>query len=298
MNAEPIPELTTGRRRIVPVTGAKLAVFEYGLEPGPGVTSIVLIHGYPDDHRMWLPVIAELADTFHVIAYDTRNAGESWVDFSGLAPFQITYLVDDFYAVLDALGVARVHVVAHDWGAVQAWAVARDERATQAVASMFSVSGPDLAHMKRWYRQRLTRLATVPQGLGQLAKSWYVWLFQFPRLPELVVPSVIAKLPASYPRGNNAVRGIALYRANVGLRRVGRAIGLAPAGAVLRKQTEVPVLVVSPLRDKYVSPKLAEGVRDWAVNLEQVSVDGDHWWPAREPAAFAARVAEWIGKHN
>lgn len=298
MSGEPTEALVGGRRRIVSVNGAKLAVFEYGLAPGPGVASVVLLHGYPDDHRMWLPVVEKLAGDFHVIAYDTRNAGESWVDTAGLAPFKIRYLVDDFYAVLSALGVPRAHIAAHDWGSVQAWAVVRDERAEQAVASLVSVSGPDTAHLKRWYRDRLSRPATVPQALKQFAKSWYIWLFQVPKLPELAVPGIISRLPAGYDRGSNAQRGIALYRANVGVRKVRRPVGLAPAGAVLRKETAVPVLLVKPLGDKYVSPDLAEGVSAWASHLEQKPVPGDHWWPARQPAAFATLVTDWIERHD
>ena len=298
MNGEPKESPVSGRRRIVSANGAKLAVFEYGLAAGPGVDTMVMLHGYPDDHRMWRPVIEQLAGDFHIVAYDTRNAGESWVDTAGLAPFRIRYLVDDFYTVLEALDVPKAHIVAHDWGSVQAWAVVRDERAEAAVASMLSASGPDTAHLKRWYRDRLSRFATVPQGLNQLLKSWYIWMFQLPKLPALAVPKIISRLPADYDRGNNAVRGIALYRANVGIRNVRRPAGLAPAGAVLRKRTEVPVLLANAPRDKYVSPDLAEGVSAWAPALEQLTVPGGHWWPAQDPEAFAAVAADWIGRNR
>lgn len=298
MNGDAADRLGSVRRRIVPVGGAKLAVFEFGVQPGPGVSSVLLLHGFPDDHRMWLPVIEHLAGDFHVIAYDTRNAGESWVQVAGLAPFQIRYLVDDFYAALQAVGVSRVHVLAHDWGSVQAWAVARDERASETVASVLAVSGPDTAHLRRWYREQFKHWSTVPRGLNQLAKSWYIWFFQVPKLPELVMTKIAARLPTEYDRGHNAVRGIALYRANAGIRRLGKPEGLAAAKAILRQRTEVPVLLVNPSADRYVSPALSAGVKDWAPNTELVSVAGGHWWPVGNPEEFAAMSVAWIDQHQ
>src|SRR6478735_1350211 len=44
---------------------------------------VVLLHGYAQDSRMWLPLMAELAKTHTVIAPDLRGFGESSAPTNG-----------------------------------------------------------------------------------------------------------------------------------------------------------------------------------------------------------------------
>jgi hypothetical protein len=50
----------------------RLAVFEEG---DPAHPTVMLLHGYPDTHRVWDEVAARLRDRFHVVRYDVRGAG-------------------------------------------------------------------------------------------------------------------------------------------------------------------------------------------------------------------------------
>ena len=274
------------RRREVRQGAAGLAVFEYGREPGPGVPSLLLIHGYPDDHQVFLPVIAELAGTHHMIAYDTRNAGESRVAADGgTADYSLAALVDDAFAVLSAVGVGNVHLVGHDWGSIQGWAVVRDPRATGAIGRYTSISGPDMGHFSRWINARIRRPREWGKLGGQLLRSWYLLAFQLPVLPEAAWRLVLTRRfeqAAHRPLGDNPVRGLALYRSNLFGRgaRTGR-----PHGA--SRRVHIPVQVVVPLRDAYLSPHLAEDLDGWVDDLTVVRVDGGHWWPASRPVEFA-----------
>ena len=274
-----------GRRREVRQGAARLAVFEYGREPGPGVPSLLLIHGYPDDHQVFLPVIAELAGTHHMIAYDTRNAGESRVDTEDGAGYSLAALVDDAFAVLAAVGVGTVHLVGHDWGSIQGWAVVRDPRAAGVIGRYTSISGPDMGHFSRWIKARIGRPREWGKLGGQLLRSWYLMGFQLPVLPEVAWRLVLTRRfeqAAHRPLGDNPIRGLALYRSNLFGRgdRTGR-----PPGATRR--VHIPVQVVVPLRDAYLSPHLTEDLDGWIDDLTVVRVDGGHWWPASRPAEFA-----------
>ena len=60
--------------QMVEGAGVALHVRQGGRRDGP---TIVFIHGYPDSSVMWDPVLAELADRYHVVAYDVRGAGKS-----------------------------------------------------------------------------------------------------------------------------------------------------------------------------------------------------------------------------
>jgi len=273
------------RRRIVPSQGAELAVFEYGPDPAPGTPTLLLVHGYPDDHCLYLPLIRELADTFHIVAYDTRNAGASSVtDKPG--SFALQALVDDLYAVLAATNASSVHLVGHDWGSIQGWAAVQDPRADGKISRFTSVSGPDLRHFSWWMRQRLRHPRGWAQLAGQLLRSQYVAFFQIPLLPEALWRYFLTSYyerAAGRTIGNNPFRGLALYRANYQARR-------QPPHRV-----SIPVHVVVPARDPFVSPNVIDGLQNWVPRLTVTRVRAGHWWPETHAADFAAQLQE---EHN
>ncbi|MHA7210838.1 alpha/beta fold hydrolase [Arthrobacter sp. MDT1-65] len=278
------------RHRTIRSKGADLAVFEYGPDPGPDVQTVVLVHGYPDDHRVFLPVVRELAPSHHLVAFDTRNAGRSRpLDGAG---FTLAELVDDIFAVVTVVTVARsgagmpgaVRLVGHDWGSIQGWAAVQDERSDGVISDYTSISGPDLRHFSRWLRSRFRGPRRVHQGIGQVLRSSYVGLFRLPVLPELVWRYGMTRryeLTARRNVGADPVRGLALYRTN-----------MAPdAQPPRRRRVTLPVHVLVPLRDPFLSPHLVDGLEDWVDDLTVTSVPGGHWWIARQPRAFAELLA-------
>ena len=278
----------TERRSWVRGHQAQLAVYEYGPEPGPGVPEVLLVHGYPDDHTVFSGVIPLLAEGHHVIAYDTRDAGLSTVRESVLENFRLPLLVEDLYAVLDATAGGPVQLVGHDWGSSQGWAAARDPRAHSRLRRYLSISGPDLQHFRSWFAQRLRTPRRWPDVVQQSLRSSYVAAFQLPVLPELFFSSVGSRLyerTQGRPAGRNPQRGLALYRANFAVRD-------RPA---LDGPVEVPVDVIVPLRDPFLSPALNQGVEKFAPGVRFTAVDAGHWWPATHPEDFAARIREGSG---
>ncbi|WP_461189316.1 alpha/beta fold hydrolase [Arthrobacter sp. Z4-13] len=267
--------------RIVPSQGAELAVFEYGPQPAPDTPTLLLVHGYPDDHSVFLPLIHELAETCHVIAYDTRNAGQSSLTGKP-GSFVLPTLVDDLYAVLAAMGASSVHLVGHDWGSIQAWAAVQDPRAAGRISRFTSVSGPDLWHFSWWLRQRLRQPRGWAQLLGQLLRSLYVAFFQIPVLPEVLWRFLTGSYERATGRavGNNPVRGLALYRANFHVTR-------QPPLPV-----SVPVHVVVPVKDPFLSPKLTDGLENWVPRLTVTKVKAGHWFPATHASDFAKLLQE------
>lgn len=267
------------RHRTVRTAGADLAVFEYGVEPRAGEPSLVLLHGYPDDHRVFLPVIRQLAATHHIVTFDTRNAGRSRA-LEG-AGFLLAELVEDVFAVLaDVDTPGGLRLIGHDWGSIQGWAVIQDPRSDGAVLDYTSISGPDLRHFSRWLRGRLRTPRSAAQGLAQLLRSWYVGAFQLPVLPELLWRHVLTRryeFAARRNVGSDPVRGLALYRANM----------FTAAKPPPRRRITVPVHVIVPLRDPFLSPHLVDGLEEWVERLTVTSVPGGHWWIASQPRVFA-----------
>ena len=105
------------RRRVVPRGAFDLVAFEGGDPDGP---TLVMVHGWPDTHRMWQGVARELESELRLVAYDTRGQGDS-VTRAPDSAFTLDALADDLFAVIDAVSPDEpVHVVGHDWGSVQA----------------------------------------------------------------------------------------------------------------------------------------------------------------------------------
>ncbi|HSU03422.1 MAG TPA: alpha/beta fold hydrolase, partial [Nocardioides sp.] len=168
MSAEPL-----GRAADVPRGAVDLAVFEGGDPAGPVV---LMVHGWPDTHRVWDGVAEHLGDEVRLVAYDTRGQGESVMAGSD-EHFTLDLLADDLLAVVDAVSPDRpVHVVGHDWGSVQAWEAVCRPAAASRIASFTSMSGPNLHHVAAWARRTLRHPAPgALLGLvGQAVSSSYV----------------------------------------------------------------------------------------------------------------------------
>jgi pimeloyl-ACP methyl ester carboxylesterase len=135
----------------------------------PQGPAVLLLHGWPDSHRLWRHQVPGLtAAGFRTIAPDLRGFGASDRP-ADVAAYGLAQTIGDVLGVLDHLGLDRVHVVGHDWGAAVAWALAAlvPDRVDHLVA--LSVGHP---------------LAFRDAGLPQREKSWYMLLFQFEGIAE------------------------------------------------------------------------------------------------------------------
>lgn len=262
--------------------GTRIAVYDYG---NPDAPTLICVHGYPDNASLWEPVADRLTTDFHVVAYDVRGTGES--DHPGSTPaYALDRLQEDFRAVIDQVAPGRpVHVLAHDWGSIQAWHFVTDPELQPRIASFVSISGPSLDHAGYFIR-RANRAA-----LRQLLHSWYIFYFHLPWLPELGwrkgwahrVFNRLETQDATEKRSiGDYVNGMKLYRANV-LPRL-----IRPA----QRRTDVPVLAVSPDADPFVTTPLQTDIARWAPNLTVKVVRGGHWIPRNDPGLVAGLVRE------
>ncbi|GGU26339.1 alpha/beta fold hydrolase [Nocardioides albus] len=275
-------EVTT---RLVETTdGLRLAVHERG---SADAETVVLVHGYPDNHSVWDGVAEVLAERFHVVAYDVRGTGESGVPDS-TAGYRLAQLSADFRTVVDAVSPdAPVHVAAHDWGSIQTWESVTDPALRSRIATYVSISGPDLGMATAWLRER----GHLRSTLRQLAHSWYVFAFQAPLLPEAMVRSgLLARFVGGGPRpAKDQVNGVELYRANF----LGKLLRPEP------RATDVPVLVIAPRGDDYVTvPLQTEAPRAYATRLTTQVIDGGHWVVTAEPELIAGAITAFIDKEG
>ncbi|MWA00413.1 SDR family oxidoreductase [Actinomadura sp. LD22] len=284
------------RRRRVRGDGVDLAVYEQG---DPSRPTVLLMHGYPDTHAVWDEVAARLAARYHVVRYDVRGAGASSRPF-GRKRYTFDYLMSDMRAVLDATAPERkVHLVGHDWGSIQSWEAActMPER----FASFTSISGPCLDHVAHWTRRNLARPtpANLRRAAGQGVRSWYIYFFQTPVLPELMW---LAGLSRPFNRALELGEGVAPregHPARTMPRDGASGVGLYRANMVQRlrrprdRRTDVPTQVIVPTKDLFVSPHLVGGLSARVPNLSLRPIAAGHWVPRSHPDV----IARWITEH-
>lgn len=80
---------------------------------------LLLLHGYPESHRMWRKVAEPLAERFTVVATDLRGYGQSSVPPPDVEHrvYSKREMARDQVAVMGALGHERFMVAGHDRGA-------------------------------------------------------------------------------------------------------------------------------------------------------------------------------------
>ncbi|MFI1961153.1 SDR family oxidoreductase [Streptomyces althioticus] len=292
--------LEGARQRWVRTGGVELCVAELG---DPERPAVVLVHGYPDSKEVWSRVAPRLAERFHVMVYDVRGHGGSTAPRPLRGGFTLEKLTDDFLAVADAVSPHRpVHLVGHDWGSVQGWEFVTAPRARERILSFTSVSGPSLDHFGHWIRSRVSRPTPRRAGhlLGQGLRSWYVYALHTPVLPELAWrgplgrywPRLLERMERvpgdGYPTASlpsDAAHGAWLYRDNVRSR-----LGDPRPDA----HAHVPVQLVTPLGDRFLSPRLHDGLEQWAPRLTRRTLSSGHWVPRSRPDQLATWITDFV----
>ncbi|QQS42313.1 MAG: alpha/beta hydrolase [Acidobacteriota bacterium] len=260
---------------------------------GAGPKLVLLLHGFPEFWYSWRHQLIDLSDEFTVVAPDLRGVNLSDKP-SAVSDYEVGKLVDDAVGLIHQLGFEKAHVVGHDWGGGIAWAVARTH--PEAVEKLAVLQTPPV----EIWRKNLT--------LKQLLASWYMFFFQLPRIPEILLsandfegpskairsstatPGVITdedieEYKIAWARPGSITGGLNLYRANV----LGRFFG---------KKKELPDVTVPTLfiygeQDKAILPETVEGVAEVVVaEFEELRIpEAAHWVhvEAREKVSEALR---------
>jgi pimeloyl-ACP methyl ester carboxylesterase len=166
----------------------------HALAAGPADGPLaLLLHGFPELAISWqhqLPALA--AAGFRAVAPDLRGYGGT----DKLGPFDLRTLAKDVAELVRACGRERATIIGHDWGGAIAWGTAFLEAAV--VERLVVLNMPHPAVFAR-------ALLTSPR---QLLRSWYMFAFQLPLLPEFVLTRDGASAIARSLRGGSSVRDV------------------------------------------------------------------------------------------
>lgn len=135
---------------------AEAAGLYYERHGAPDAPPLILSSGLGGSAHYWKPNIAALADHFHVIAYDHRGTGRS--DRALPDVVSVDDLANDIAALMDALGIARAHLIGHAAGGVAGLALAL--KAPERLGTLIIVNGWAKAdpHFLRCFEARLNLL--------------------------------------------------------------------------------------------------------------------------------------------
>lgn len=188
------PSPTNGRAILIPTRDTDLMaadrsktqitrdelVFNVSEAGPPDGRPVLLLHGFPQHSDSWGALVPLLTEAgYRTLAMDQRGYSPGARPLNR-SSYRIRELVADAAAVIDHYG-GPVHLVGHDWGAAVAWALTAAH--PDKVRSLTAVSVP---HPGAFLRA----MVTSTQGL----KSWYMYFFQLPVLPERLLHRHLARV--------------------------------------------------------------------------------------------------------
>ncbi|MFX0151981.1 MAG: alpha/beta fold hydrolase [Candidatus Hodarchaeota archaeon] len=136
---------------------------------------LLLLHGFPDFWYSWRYQIPVLSDYYQVFAPDLRGYNKSDKP-KGVENYSTSILVQDIKDFINEIGGEQAIVVGHDWGGAIAWNLAMI--APECVSKLIILNCPHPIPLLE---------AFWSMKFQQLQKSWYVFFFQIPNIPEAML---------------------------------------------------------------------------------------------------------------
>lgn len=255
---------------------------------------MLMLHGFPEFWYSWRHQIPEFAKNFKVVALDLRGYNDS-----DKPQAQSAYVMDEFIkdvnGVIKGLGYEQCVLVGHDWGGAIAW--------------NFAYAYPEI--VERLIVMNLPHPAKFAEGFRtpqQLLRSWYVFFFQLPWLPEALIQfsdyqaietafqgmavnkSAFTNADIEAYKNAAAKRGtltaVLNYYRNFGQQRI-----LSSDWSVL----EVPTLMIWGENDSALGKELTYGTEAYVRDLRIKYIpDCSHWVQQEQPQLVNQYMREFL----
>lgn len=282
--------------------------------PGSGDRLALCLHGFPEHAYSWrhqMPLLARLG--YRVWAPNLRGYGATDSPRE-ISAYQPRTLIEDVASLIKAANSKETLVIAHDLGAVLAWALAMPSQSLETS----TIGGPAIDQPRLIDRLVILNLphpacfAREVHRPTQFFKSWYMFFFQLPWLPELILgrrqgrgaSELIRKTscnPARFP-----YEALEIYRANAA-RPGGLTAMLNWYRAALRTRElrrifsgkvptiDIPTLFLWGDQDVALSLRTTRGTEKYVSNLTFRIFPGvSHWIQQEAPEAVNAMLEAWL----
>ena len=225
-----------------------------------------------------------------------RGYGETEPKPKAVADYRLARLREDVAALIDASGASKVTLIGHDWGAGLAWSFASHQ--TRPLERLVIMNVPHPAVMMAYLRK----------SWAQLKKSWYMFFFQIPGLPEWATIRRDAALV------RRAFHGMAVDKTNFGPEVLDRYARDAQRPGAIRgminwyraafrypdmggdwPKIEVPTLIVWGEEDAALGVELLDGTDAYVRDLTIRRLPGvSHWVQQEAPDKVNVILEEWL----
>ena len=165
----PLPKVSSAESTHRSVNNVNLHVVTAG---DPDDPLVVLLHGYPEFWYGWYQYIEPIVNAgYRVLVPDQRGYNRSDKP-DGSRHYRVSKLSTDIAELIESENPDSAHVVGHDWGAAVAWDLALRHPDTVDRLGIINVPHPTVFE------------ETLKSNPRQMRKSWYMFFFQLPRIPE------------------------------------------------------------------------------------------------------------------
>lgn len=283
-------------KKLVDTSRGRIAYLESG---APELPVVLLVHGIPTSGYLWRHVMRALEGRFRCLAPDLMGLGDTEVD-PARTDFSMPSQAEMLEDFLDALGVERAHLVAHDQGgaAAQLLVTRREHRVRRLVLT-------NCVCFDNWpvpAVRALMRFARLP-GADLLGRTglmeWVETRTRFSRFRRGVVNRA-ALSDAAISEYLRPLRGTADERARF------RAFLLAGSPrhtmAVLPRLRELrtPTLVLWAAEDTYIPVRWGRRLYETIPGAQRLEVvpGAGHFWPEERPEAFVEHLAGFLAEEE
>jgi epoxide hydrolase 4 len=267
-------------------------------ECGSGDRLALCLHGFPELNYSWrfqMPMLA--ARGWRVWAPNLRGYGASSKP-GAVNDYRLDTLIEDVAALIDAAGAKEVMLIAHDWGAIIAWHFAIKKLRPLTRLVIMNVPHPKVGEreIKHW---------------RQFKKSWYIFFFQLPWLPEWMMGA----------KGARGIKG-AFYNMAVDKSRFGKDVLQIYANAALRPgalksminfyrallrtpdfrqigggDIVTPTLMIWGEEDSALNIHCTEGTEQWVPHFTLHRLPGvSHWVQQEAPDQVNQILESWLDR--
>ena len=276
------------------VNGVKLHIVKAG---DPQGEPLILLHGFPDFWYGWRHQIDYLtALGYRLWIPDQRGVNLSQKVQGGMDSYHVEHLTADVVGLIDAIGVEKIKLISHDWGALVAWwtALLYPERIER--LSVMSAPHPNVFQQALGFNPR------------QIMRSWYVWLFQLPYIPEWAMrlgnwEIAVEALRTSARESTFTRAELEVYRqayaqteAMTCALNYYRAFVQRPRPIPKSWTLSMPVLMLAGTSDRYIEPNLATDSMTYCLNGELHFLDASHWILADARDDVNALLKDFLAK--
>lgn len=262
------------------------------VQQGHGKKLVVLLHGWPEFWYSWRNQIPALAEHFTVVAPDLRGFADSDKPH-GKENYHADIVATDIVELIRHCGFEKAYIVGHDWGGAIAWTLAAKHGDVVEKLAVLNCPHPVL------FAKALTT------NLRQFTRSWYMFFFQIPYLPEFAIGNSlkrffkqalkgwmhnpqnisdddIAKYVQAYSQKDALTTSINYYRAAI-------SAAFSPQkrkeNLVGYPKVKVPVQIIWGVDDKALGKELNDNVKKMVeapLSIQWVQ-DCSHWIQMDQP---------------